>query len=51
MDAIHIIMSTSNSANPHNFPNERIENIVRKRKISAITFLGLFSSKKVLFIP
>ncbi|UJR13456.1 hypothetical protein I4U23_000470 [Adineta vaga] len=39
MDAIHIIMATSTSANPHNTPNERIENIVRKRKISAITFL------------
>jgi hypothetical protein len=40
MDAIHIIMSTSTSANPHNAPNERIENLVRKRKLSAITFLG-----------
>jgi hypothetical protein len=40
MNAIHIIMATSTSANPHNAPNERIENIIRKRKMSAITFLG-----------
>jgi hypothetical protein len=42
MNAIHIIMATSASANPHNSPNERIESIIRKRKLSAITFLGLF---------
>lgn len=40
MNAIHIIMATSSSANPHNAPNEQIENIVRKRKMSAVTFLG-----------
>ncbi|CAF1291152.1 unnamed protein product [Adineta steineri] len=39
MNAIHIIMATSTSANPHNIPNERIESVIRKRKISAITFL------------
>jgi hypothetical protein len=42
MDAIHIIMATSTSANPHNAPNTRIESLARKRKISAVTFLGLF---------
>jgi len=42
MNAIHIIMATSASANPHNSPNQRIESIIRKRKLSAITFLGLF---------
>ncbi|CAF4943400.1 unnamed protein product [Rotaria sp. Silwood1] len=40
MNAIHIIMATSTSANPHNSPNERIENIARKRKISSITFFA-----------
>ncbi|CAF1014390.1 unnamed protein product [Rotaria sordida] len=38
MNAIHVIMATSTSANPHNAPNERIENIARKRKMSSITF-------------
>ncbi|CAF4004939.1 unnamed protein product [Rotaria sp. Silwood1] len=33
-------MATSTSANPHNSPNERIENIARKRKISSITFFA-----------
>jgi hypothetical protein len=42
MNAIHIIMATSVSANPHNSPNQHIESIIRKRKLSAITFLGLF---------
>lgn len=44
MNAIHIIMATSTSANPHSIPNERIENIVRKRKMSAITFFGSFNA-------
>ncbi|CAF3348535.1 unnamed protein product [Rotaria socialis] len=39
MNAIHIIMATSNSANPHATPNARIESIARKRKISAVIFL------------
>ncbi|CAF0778065.1 unnamed protein product [Adineta steineri] len=39
MDAIHIIMATSTSANPHNSPNIRIENLAKKRKLSAVTFL------------
>jgi len=39
MNAIHIIMATSTSANPHNAPNLRIESLARKRKISAVTFL------------
>jgi hypothetical protein len=38
MNAIHIIMATSVSANPHNAPNMRIESLARKRKISAVTF-------------
>jgi hypothetical protein len=38
--AIHIIMATSTSANPHTAPNVRIEGLARKRKISAITFLS-----------
>jgi hypothetical protein len=41
MDAIHIIMATSTSANPHNSSNIRIESLARKRKLSAVTFLGL----------
>ena len=40
MNAIHIIMATSTSANPHDVPNERIETMARKRKISAFTFFG-----------
>ena len=40
MNAIHMIMATSNSANPHDVPNERIETMARKRKISAFTFFG-----------
>ncbi|UJR33863.1 hypothetical protein I4U23_021284 [Adineta vaga] len=39
MDAIHIIMATSTSANPHTSPHTRIESLARKRKLSAITFL------------
>ncbi|CAF1022106.1 unnamed protein product [Adineta ricciae] len=39
MDAIHIIMATSTSANPHNSPHLRIESLARKRKLSAVTFL------------
>ncbi|CAF0733849.1 unnamed protein product [Rotaria sp. Silwood1] len=39
MNAIHIIMATSSSANPHNAPNARIESLARKRKISAVIFL------------
>ncbi|CAF2468913.1 unnamed protein product [Rotaria sp. Silwood2] len=39
MNAIHIIMATSTSANPHNAPNARIESLARKRKVSAIIFL------------
>lgn len=39
MNAIHIIMATSTSANPHNSPNEHIESIARRRKISGVTFL------------
>lgn len=41
MNAIHIIMATTTSANPHNAPNDRIESLARKRKISAVTFLSL----------
>ncbi|CAF1214259.1 unnamed protein product [Rotaria sordida] len=39
MNAIHIIMATSTSANPHSAPNTRIESLARKRKISAVIFL------------
>lgn len=46
MNAIHIIMATSNSANPHTAPNARIESLARKRKLSAITFLGLSIGEK-----
>jgi hypothetical protein len=46
MNAIHIIMATSTSANPHRAPNARIESLARKRKLSAITFLGLFLDEK-----
>ena len=40
MNAIHIIMATSVSANPHNPANEHFASVARKRKISAFTFLG-----------
>jgi predicted nucleotidyltransferase len=50
MQAIHVIMATSTSANPHNTPNEHIENIVRKRKLSSITFLGLFLSLIYIYL-
>ena len=44
-------MATSSSANPHNSRNQHIESIVKKRKISAITFLGLLNFEKmILFI-
>lgn len=42
MNAINIIMASSTSANPHNAPNQRIETIIRKRKISAATLFGSF---------
>ncbi len=48
MNAIHIIMATSSSANPHNAPNTRIESLARKRKISAVTFLSLFQSDWII---
>jgi hypothetical protein len=42
MNAIHIIMATSTSANPHSAANSRIESLAKKRKLSAVTFLGSF---------
>jgi len=42
MRTIHTIMTTPISADPHNVPNEYLENIARKKKLSAIAFLSLF---------
>lgn len=39
MQTIHTIMTTSISADPHNIPNEYLETIARKKKLSAIAFL------------
>ena len=48
MNAIHIMMASSTSANPHTAPNTRIETLARKRKISAVTFLGMYFKKKFI---
>lgn len=50
MNAIHIIMATSNSPFPHLRPNARIQSLATRRRISAITFLSkLIIDKNIFF--